>query len=59
MFWGDLDTIVAKLGAQRDAGADHVAIQVIGVEPGRSAMPYWRMLGDALLPQGAGVRRTT
>ncbi|MEU7690934.1 TIGR03620 family F420-dependent LLM class oxidoreductase [Microbispora hainanensis] len=58
VFWGDLDTIVTKLGAHRDAGADHVAIQVIGVEPGKSAMPHWRMLGDALLPQQAGVRRT-
>ncbi|GAB3895864.1 hypothetical protein GCM10027612_49300 [Microbispora bryophytorum subsp. camponoti] len=50
VFWGDLDTIVAKLRAHLDAGADHVAIQVIGIEPGRSALPYWRMLGDALLP---------
>ncbi|GAB3161751.1 hypothetical protein [Microbispora hainanensis] len=46
VFWGDLDTIVAKLGAHRDAGADHVAIQVIGVEPGKSPMPHWRLLGD-------------
>ena len=53
VFWGDLDTIVDKLRAHVEAGADHVAVQVIGVEPGRSAMPYWRMLGDALLPPGA------
>lgn len=52
VFWGDLDTIVAKLHAHVDAGADHVGVQVIGIEPGRSAMPYWRMLGDALLPRG-------
>jgi probable F420-dependent oxidoreductase len=62
VFWGDLDTIVAKLRAHLDAGADHVAIQVIGIEPGRSALPYWRMLGDALLPSAgpgvAGVRST-
>ncbi len=48
VFWGDVDTIVAKLQAHVDAGADHVAIQVIGVEPGRSAMPWWRRLGEAL-----------
>jgi hypothetical protein len=30
----------------------HVAVQVIGIEPGDSAMPYWRMLGEALLPPG-------
>jgi probable F420-dependent oxidoreductase len=55
VFWGDLDTIVAKLHAHVDAGADHVGVQVIGTEPGRSAMPSWRRLGDALLPRRAGT----
>jgi probable F420-dependent oxidoreductase len=55
VFWGDLDTVVAKLHAHVEAGADHVGVQVIGIEPGRSAMPYWRMLGDALLPQGVSA----
>ncbi|GAB3976884.1 TIGR03620 family F420-dependent LLM class oxidoreductase [Actinoallomurus acanthiterrae] len=55
VFWGDLDTIVEKLHAHVEAGADHVSIQVIGIEPGQSAMPYWRMLGDALLPQGVSA----
>ncbi|PRX47679.1 hypothetical protein B0I33_105259 [Prauserella shujinwangii] len=32
-----------------------VGIQVLGIEPGRSALPYWRMLGDAFLPGGVGV----
>jgi probable F420-dependent oxidoreductase len=50
VFWGDLDTIVRKLHDHLDAGADHVAIQVLGVEPGRSAMPQWRQLAEALLP---------
>jgi len=50
VFWGDLDTIVGKLHGHVEAGADHVAVQVIGTEPGRSAMPYWRELGEALLP---------
>ncbi|SDM57576.1 TIGR03620 family F420-dependent LLM class oxidoreductase [Allokutzneria albata] len=44
VFWGDPDTIVKKLHAHVEAGADHVAAQVIGVEPGQSAMPYWRLL---------------
>ncbi|MEV6644847.1 TIGR03620 family F420-dependent LLM class oxidoreductase [Amycolatopsis sp. NPDC051371] len=52
VFWGDLDTITGKLGAHLDAGADHVGIQVIGVEPGTSAMPHWRRLAEALLPAG-------
>ena len=55
VFWGDLDTIVEKLHAHLDAGADHVGVQVLGIEPGQSAMPFWRMLGDALLPRPVGV----
>ena len=41
--------------AHVEAGADHVAVQVIGIDPGQSAMPYWRMLGEALLPQDVGA----
>ncbi|MGY6653119.1 TIGR03620 family F420-dependent LLM class oxidoreductase [Amycolatopsis sp. TRM77291] len=50
VFWGDLDTVTAKLHGHLDAGADHVGVQVIGVEPGESAMPHWRRLAEALLP---------
>ncbi|MEO3873296.1 TIGR03620 family F420-dependent LLM class oxidoreductase [Nonomuraea sp. B12E4] len=50
VFWGDLDAIARKLHAHVDAGADHVAVQVVGIEPGESAMPHWRRLADALLP---------
>jgi probable F420-dependent oxidoreductase len=49
VFWGDLDRIVEKLHAHVEAGADHVAVQVIGIKPGESAMPYWRRLADALV----------
>jgi len=52
VFWGDLDTITGKLRAHLDAGADHVGVQVIGIEPGTSAMPHWRRLTEALLPAG-------
>jgi probable F420-dependent oxidoreductase len=55
VFWGDLDTIVEKLQRHVHAGADHVGIQVL-VDPGRSAMPHWRALGEALLPQGVNAR---
>jgi hypothetical protein len=48
VFWGDLDTVTEKLQGHIEAGADHVTVQVIGTEPGRTAMPYWRMLGDVL-----------
>jgi probable F420-dependent oxidoreductase len=50
VYWGGPDTIAGKLHAHLEAGADHVAVQVVGVEPGQTAMPYWRMLGNALLP---------
>lgn len=50
VFWGDLDTIVEKLRGHVRAGADHVAIQVIGLQRGQSAVRYWRRLGNALLP---------
>ncbi|MBG7696844.1 TIGR03620 family F420-dependent LLM class oxidoreductase [Streptomyces sp. MC1] len=50
VFWGDPDTVVRKLRGHVDAGADHVAVQVIGVQPGESALPHWRSLADALLP---------
>ncbi|MEU7895251.1 TIGR03620 family F420-dependent LLM class oxidoreductase [Nonomuraea sp. NPDC049152] len=55
VFWGDLDTVVGKLHDHLDAGADHVGIQVLGIEPGQSAMPQWRQLAEALLPQRAAT----
>jgi len=48
VFWGEPDAVAAKLRGHVEAGADHVAVQVIGVRPGESAMPQWRLLGDAL-----------
>ncbi|GHI09889.1 hypothetical protein AQI88_15765 [Streptomyces cellostaticus] len=50
VFWGDPDTVVRKLHGHAEAGADHVAVQVIGGEPGASALPQWRLLAEALLP---------
>ncbi|MQY37551.1 hypothetical protein SRB17_55550 [Streptomyces sp. RB17] len=50
VFWGDPDTVVQKLHGHVEAGADHVAVQVIGVSPGESALPHWRLLADAVLP---------
>ncbi|MFC0625766.1 TIGR03620 family F420-dependent LLM class oxidoreductase [Kribbella deserti] len=53
VVWGDPETVVRKLQDHVDAGADHVGIQVIGLQPGQSAMPHWRFLAEALLPQAA------
>jgi probable F420-dependent oxidoreductase len=46
--WGDLDAVVAGVQAQLDAGADHVAISVLG---GASDPPVeeWRALAARLL----------
>ncbi|MGW7674521.1 TIGR03620 family F420-dependent LLM class oxidoreductase [Streptomyces sp. NPDC054775] len=49
VFWGDVDTIADKLQGHFAAGADHVAVQVIGVETGGSSMEQWHLLADALL----------
>ncbi|MEO3823031.1 hypothetical protein [Actinomadura sp. B10D3] len=47
--------IVRRLNDHLDADADHVGVQVIGVEPGRTAMPQWRRLAEALAPERAAV----
>jgi probable F420-dependent oxidoreductase len=51
VFWGDLESVVEKLRGHIDAGADHVGIQVLGIQPGESAMPQWRELATALRPE--------
>jgi probable F420-dependent oxidoreductase len=45
--WGDMDTILERVQAHRDAGADHVCLQVVN---GHSAPPVeaWRALAAAL-----------
>lgn len=49
--WGSLDDILARIRQHHDAGADHVAIQVITGEGfgGRLPMDEWRQLAEALL----------
>jgi probable F420-dependent oxidoreductase len=43
--WGDEDAIAARVQAHRDAGADHVCLQVLGED---LPMADWRRLGEAL-----------
>jgi probable F420-dependent oxidoreductase len=47
--WGEVDAIRARVQAHLDAGADHVAVQVLA--PRRSTVPLdeWRELAPALL----------
>lgn len=46
--WGDMDTVLERVRAHRDAGADHVCVQVVqaGAAPPVEA---WRELAGALL----------
>lgn len=45
--WGDMDTVLARIAAHHDAGADHVCIQIID---GTAAVPHtaWHDLAAAL-----------
>jgi probable F420-dependent oxidoreductase len=47
--WGDVDAIRARVQAHLDAGADHVAVQVLTPERGTLPLDDWRKLAPALL----------
>jgi probable F420-dependent oxidoreductase len=47
--WGDEAAIAARVQAHLDAGADHVCVQVIGVDPGEVPLGAWRALAPAVL----------
>jgi hypothetical protein len=34
---------------------DHIGVKAIGIEPGTFPMPFWRMLGEVLLSDGASA----
>ena len=47
--WGDVDAVRARVRAHLDAGADHVAVQVLTPERGTLPLDDWRKLAPALL----------
>ena len=47
--WGDLDTVLARIQAHRDAGADHVCVQVIAEDTAAVPIDAWRQLAPALI----------
>ncbi|MFJ8084462.1 TIGR03620 family F420-dependent LLM class oxidoreductase [Streptomyces sp. NPDC096205] len=49
VLWGEPESVAARLRGHLEAGADHVAVQVVGTAPGESSMPSWRRLGEVLL----------
>lgn len=48
VVWGDEATIAARVQAQRDAGADHVCIQVLTDDPSALPVEQWRALAASL-----------
>ena len=47
--WGDEDAILARVQEHRDAGADHVCIQVLTDDLMSPSRDEWRRLAPALL----------
>jgi probable F420-dependent oxidoreductase len=47
--WGSIDTVVARVRAHRDAGADHVAVQVLPRDMGYLPLAEWRAVASALM----------
>ena len=48
VVWGDEATIAARVQEHRDAGADHVCIQVLTPDPSAYPTEQWRALAPAL-----------
>jgi probable F420-dependent oxidoreductase len=48
VVWGDESTIAARVQEHRDAGADHVCIQVLTDDPRAFPTEQWRALAPAL-----------
>ena len=46
--WGDVDAIVGRVRAQAEAGADHVAVNLVSTDPATS-LDQWRSIAGALL----------
>ena len=49
VVWGDEATIATRVQEQRDAGADHVCIQVLTEDPRAFPTEQWRALAPALI----------
>lgn len=49
VVWGDEAAIVERVQAHRDAGAEHVCVQVLTEDPARFPLEEWRRLAPALV----------
>lgn len=50
IVWGDEEKILARVNEHRDAGADHVCLQVLDSDPSAFPREQWRRLAAALRP---------
>lgn len=48
--WGSLDEVVARVRAHLDAGASHVAVQLLSGDMGDLPLAEYRLLAEALIP---------
>jgi probable F420-dependent oxidoreductase len=46
--WGDLETVLARVAEHHEAGADHVAVQVLTDNPGELPRAQWARLAEAI-----------
>ena len=47
--WGNVEAVVKRVRAHHDAGADHVGVQVLDLDPRALPLRQWRELAPALL----------
>ncbi len=47
--WGGVDYVVERVKSHLQAGADHVAIQVLTDDPNVLPLPQWRILAEVLV----------
>ena len=47
--WGDPGTVAERVQAHRDAGADHVCVQVVAPPGDRVPLDDWRCLAHAVV----------
>ena len=47
--WGDVDAVAARVAEHRQAGADHVCVQVLDTDVSALPLAQWRELAPALL----------
>jgi len=48
VVWGTAETVMQRVRAHHDSGADHVCLQVLGPEPNALPMRQWRELAELL-----------